>query len=152
VSHFENPKAAYDSISNRSVHPRIVSQIESVTKNKDLARALADIGNQETCCPHFAARGSGSVRKPDERHAEKTEVGVDERDSLIDTNARVGRIELPLGVRGVADGDQGAMNDVYVSRKTRDVQCLEVQWIVRNQEHRVGPPLDLDVSPHVVKQ
>src|SRR5437879_11843429 len=48
-SALEDATAAHELRAHRSVHPRIGSQIESVTKNKALARALADIGNQETC-------------------------------------------------------------------------------------------------------
>jgi len=42
----------------------------------------------------------GGVREPDERDAEKSEVGVDESDGFIETDPRVGRVELPLGCSG----------------------------------------------------
>src|SRR6267143_5176045 len=74
----EDAAAAHELGANGCVHPRIGSQVESVTKNKALARALADIGNQETGCADFAACGGGRVRKPDQGHSEKAEVGVDE--------------------------------------------------------------------------
>src|SRR5437667_133768 len=151
-SALEDAAAAHELRANRGVHPRVRSQIKSITQNKALARALADIGNQETRCPHFAARGSSRVRKPYQGHAEKTEVSVDERDGLIQANARVGRVELPLGMLGVADSDPRTMNKVDISRKALDVPCLEVQRIIGNQEHRIGPPLDLYGSPNVVKE
>src|SRR5206468_3233263 len=67
-SALEDAAAAHELRANRGVHPRIGSQIKSITQNKALARALADIRNQKTSCPHFAARGSCGVRKPDQGH------------------------------------------------------------------------------------
>jgi len=87
-----------------SVHPRRGGQIKSIAEDKALARALSDIGNEETGCADLAAGGGRGVREPDEGHAEKPKVGVDERDASIQTDPRVGRVELPLGVLGIADG------------------------------------------------
>src|SRR5260370_8847999 len=91
------------------------------------------------------------IRKPDERHAEKAEVGVDERDSLIETNAGVRRIELPLGVSRVADGNPGAVDEVDVAREAFDVPCLKVERTIGNQQRGIRPPLDFDVAANVVK-
>src|SRR5260370_34946684 len=91
------------------------------------------------------------MRKPNERHAEKTEVGVDERDGLIETNPGVRRIELPLGMLRVADGNPCAVYEVDVSRKAFDVACLKVERTIGNQQRGLGPPLNLNVATHVVK-
>src|SRR2546430_14530995 len=91
-SALEDAAAAHELRANRGVHPRIGSQIKSITQYKALARALADIRNQKTSCPHLAAPGSCGVTKTDQGHTEKTEVGVDERDGLIQANARVRQI------------------------------------------------------------
>ncbi len=135
-----------------SVQPRSGSQIKSIAENKTLARALADIGYEDTGSADFAARGGGGVREPDERHVEKTEVGVDKRDGFIEMNPRVRRVELPLGVLRVADGDPGTVDKVDVAREAFDVPCFEVKRIIGNQDCRIGPPLDLDVAANVVKE
>ncbi len=137
---------------NGSVHPRSGSQIKSITGNEALERALANIGNEEAGLAYFAAGGGGGIREPDERDAEKTEVGVDQRDGFIETDPRVGRVELPFGVLGVADGDPRAVDEVDLSREAFDVPCFEVKRIVGNQNRWIGPPLDLDVAANVVKQ
>ena len=116
-----------------SVHPRNGSQIKSVTEDEALARALADVGDEETGRADLAARRGGGVREPDEGHAEKAEVGVDERDSFIQTDPRVGRVELPLRVLGIADGDPGAADEIDVSREAFHVPRFEVQRMIRNQ-------------------
>ncbi len=126
--------------------------VKSITKNKTLSRTLADIGKEETGRADFAAHGCGGVGKPDERHAEKTEVGVNKRDGFIDVDPRVRREELPFGVFWVADGDPGAVDQVDVSWEPLDVPCFEVKRIIGNQECGIRPPLDLDVSANVVKE
>ncbi len=135
----------------RCIQPWGGSQIISITDNEALARALADIRDEEAGRADLAARGGGSVREPDERHAEKTEIGVDESDGFIEADSRVRRVELPLGMLGIADGDPRAVDEVDISREAFDVPRFEVERIVRNQECRIGPPLDLDVAPNVVK-
>ena len=116
-----------------SVHPRSGSKIKSITEDEALARALSEVGDEETGRADLAARGGGGVREPDEGHAEKTEVGVDERDSFIQTDPRVGRVELPLRVLGIADGDPGAVDEIDVSREAFHVPRFEVQRMIRNQ-------------------
>ena len=115
-----------------SVHPQSGGQKKSITENEALARALADVGNEETGRADSAARGGGGVRKPDEGYAEKTEVGVDERDGSIETDPRVRRVELPLRMLGIADGDPGAVNEVDLAREAFDVSRFEVKRIVGN--------------------
>src|SRR5260370_32883264 len=91
------------------------------------------------------------MREPDERHTEKTEVGVDERDSLIETNPGVRRIELPLRVLRIADGNPGAVDEVDVAREAFDVPCLKVERTIGNQQRGIRPPLDFDVPTSGVK-
>src|SRR5260370_41155319 len=86
------------------------------------------------------------MRKPNERHAEKTEVGVDERDGLIETNPGVRRIELPLGMLRVADGNPCAVYEVDVSRKAFDVACLKGERTIGNHQRGIGPPVKLNVA------
>ena len=134
------------------VHPLRGSQIKSVTEDEALARALADVGDEESGRADFAARRSGSIREPNERDTEKTEVGVDECDGLVEVDPRVRRVELPLGVLGVADGDPGAVDEIDLSREAFYLSCFEVKRIIGNQDCRIGPPLDLDAAANVVKQ
>src|SRR5258708_39333303 len=151
-SAFEKAAAAHVLAANGSVHPRSGSEIESISGNEALERALANIGNEEAGLAYFATGGGRRVREPDERNAEKAEVGVNQCDSFIEADPRVGRVELPLGVLGVADGDPAAVDEVDLSREAFDVPCFEVKRIVGNQECRIGPPLDHDVAANVVKQ
>src|SRR5712664_2664820 len=151
-STFEKAAAAHELAANGSVQPVSGSQIKSITGNGSLERAPANVGNEEAGLAYFAAGGGGGVREPDEGHAEKTEVGVNQCHSFIETDPRVGRVELPLGALGVADGDPAAVDEVYLSREAFDVPCFEVKRIVGNQNRWIGPPLDLDVAANVVKQ
>src|SRR5205823_2341581 len=121
-------------------------------EDEALARALADVGNEESGRADFAARGSGSIREPDEWDAEETEVGVEECDGLVEVDPRVRRVELPLGVLGIADGDPGAVDEIDLSREAFYLSRFEVKRIIGNQDCRIGPPLDLDVAANVVKQ
>jgi len=83
-SAFENAAAAQVLNAKRSVHPCCGRQIKSITEDEALARALANVGNEDTGRADFAAGGGGGVREPNERHAEKTEVGVDERHGFVE--------------------------------------------------------------------
>ena len=83
---------------------------------------------------------------------QKSEVGVDESDGFIETDPRVGRVELPLGAFGVADSDPSAVDEVDLSREAFDVPCFEIKRILGNQNCWIGPPLDLDVAANVVKE
>src|SRR5260370_38242088 len=91
------------------------------------------------------------MREPDERHTEKTEVGVDERDSLIETNPGVRRIELPLRVLRIAEGNPGAVDEVDVAREAFDGPCLKGERTSGNQQGGIGPRLDFDVAAKLVK-
>src|SRR6267143_2987189 len=151
-SAFEKAAAAHVLAANDSVQPRGGREIESITENEALERALADIGNEETGLADLAAGGGGGIREPDERDAEKSKVGVDQGDGFIEMDPRVGRIELPRGMLGVADGDPRPVDEVNLSWKAFDVTRLEVQRIFGNQECRIGPPLDFEVAANVVEE
>src|SRR5713101_5801233 len=123
----EETSAAHELDAQGSVHPRSGSQVKSIADDEAFSRALADIGNEDTGSADFTPRGRGGIRKPDKRHAEKTEVGVDERDSLVETNPGVRGIELPLGMLRIADGNPGAVDEVDFAREAFDVACLKVE-------------------------
>src|SRR5712664_3483057 len=151
-SAFEKAAAAHVLAANGSVHPRIGLQVTATTENEALERALADVGNEETGLADLVAGGGGGVREPNERNAEKTKIGVDQRDGFIEPDPRVGCVELPIGVLGIAYGDPAAVDKVDVSREALHVPCFEVKRILRNQNCQIGAPLDLDIAANVVKE
>src|SRR5712664_3714558 len=111
----QNAAAAHELRANGGVHPGRGSQIKSVAQDEALARALANIRDEESGLADSAAGGSGGVGQPNQRDAEKPEVGVDERDRLAEVDARVGRVELPFGMQGIANGDPGAMHEIHIA-------------------------------------
>src|SRR6266851_441189 len=125
------------------VEPGSRRPIVGVAKDETFPRAIAWLRNQETGLADFASRGCGGVRKPNERDAEEAKIRVDERDGLIQTNARVRGVELPLGMLRVADGDPGFTNEVDIAGKAFHFAGLEVERILGQQEGGIGAALDL---------
>ena len=79
----------------RRVEPRRGRPIERIAKDEAFAAAVADDGDKEAGLANFrSSRGSG-VRQPDERNFYEAEIRIDERDFLVDGDARV--LVLPGG-------------------------------------------------------
>src|SRR5882724_10874249 len=148
----EDAAAAHELRANGGVHPGRGSQIKSFAQDEALARALANIWDEESGLADSAAGGSGGVGQPNQRDAEKPKVGVDERDSLAEVNARVGRVELPFGMQGIANGDPGAMDEIHIAGEALDVARFEIKRIVGNQDGGIGPALDLGAAANIVEK
>jgi hypothetical protein len=83
---------------------------------------------------------------------ESADVGVDERDGLAEVKARVGRVELPFRVFGIADGDPSALDEVDVAGEALDVVRFEIKRIVGNQDGGIGPAFDPDPATNIVEK
>src|SRR6266403_791701 len=151
-SAFQVAPAAHVLEAESGVHPRSGGEIKSVTNDKTLARTLSDIGNENAGGADSAARRGGGVRKPDEGHAKKSEVGVDERNGFIEMDAGVGGVELPLGVGRIANGNPGAVDEVNVSGEAFNVASFEVEGIIGKKESGIGAALNLDGAANIVKE
>src|SRR6266436_975322 len=134
------------------VEPGSRRPIVGVAKDETFPRAVAWLRNQETGLADFASRGCGGVRKPNEWDAEEAKIRVDERDGLIQTNARVRGVELPFGMLRVADGDPGFTNEVDIAGKAFHFAGLEVERILGQQEGGIGAALDLHGAVDVAEE
>src|ERR1700752_4558811 len=97
----EDAPAAHELAAKSDIHPVFGSKVKGIAEDKALARTLADVGKEDSGWAYFAARRGRGVREPDKRHAEKAEVGIDDRNALIETDARVRSVELPCGMLGI---------------------------------------------------
>src|SRR5271170_1524346 len=60
-------------------------------------------------------------------------------------------IELPRGMLRVADGDPSMPNDITLLAEPFHFAGLEVDWIVGQENQRIGPALEFDGAADVVK-
>ena len=102
--------------------------------------------------PHFASRGRRCVGKPHQRNTKQAEIGVDQRNSLVEANSSFGSIELPLGMFRIADRNPCSLNEIQISGKSFHGARLEIERIVRQQNLLVRLPHDFESAVNVLKQ
>jgi hypothetical protein len=149
---FEDAAAAHELSAESRVQPGRRSEIKSITKDEALERGLTDIGHEESRLPDFVARGDGGVGKPNQGHAEKPEVGVDERGGFVEANTRVRGVKLPLRPRRIADSDPRAADQINVARKALDFAGFEIERILGNKNRGIGLTFDFHGPTNIVKK
>jgi len=87
----------------------------------------------------FGAGRHGGVGQPDQGNAEKSEVGADQRDFIVEFNVGVGSKELPAGAFWIADGYPSFANDIVICAEAFGFFGLKIEGIVGDKDGGIRP-------------